>query len=792
MNIENFTIKSQEAIKDSVDIAIKNQNQFVTPLHLLGAILELKDNVIDDLIAKSGGNLGVIYDETSKELSKIPSVSGENIQSNLSQEYNSLLIKAEELSKQSNDNFVTLERLLQALSITKNKASEILKNNGLDAIKLNNVIKEYYAGELSFEATNTVTLSSFRSNETELYAGLSVADYKEAYQCNTFWKNPKILLEFPQEVKSVKIDSIISENEDISIESYERSYIDGKVLLKIYTKGTTYNQVGIKVKADIETNDEYIDSNTQTETGKIRTFVYADYSFIDDAPTYPGGFPAGNAADIYDWNGNGATDDEAPVYHTNLVIQSPTGIATNTRITYTSGGTQNEVLCPDIGIITPDDGGSNATVHMKVSNYFNKSVNQFKIIGKIPYKGNSYVNQDTRSLNSTFSTQMVAGGITIPAELDGKVDVYYSEKDVSITDNETYMNVSDTKYAWKKASSISDWTKVKSYLIDFKDVVLEYKDSYEFSYQVAIPTDIEYGQQTFATHAIECGINEENNLVTYSKTETNKVGLRVEPGALGRLILTKMTNEGNTLNGVEFKLTRTDGEAIEFENNEDNTYITEKNVTSNPNIELQNLYVDVQYKLEETKTPEGYETIDPILFTIKTKSTGGYAFVVVEGSINGNPTIVENKLANGKTDVLVTGASIINNVEKKYTVIYEKGTYGTFTTQTYADQKEGTTTPAFKGEKTAQAGYAFTGWIEEGTTTLVSDADIAKTKVTKDTKYVAQWEASDTKYTVEYYYEENGSYPSKPNGGSVERSGITGQTATVEPTDTQPQMPAIR
>ncbi|MBQ8750645.1 MAG: ATP-dependent chaperone ClpB [Alphaproteobacteria bacterium] len=168
MNIENFTIKSQEAIKDSVDIAIKNQNQFVTPLHLLGAILELKDNVIDDILAKSGGNLGVIYDETSKELSKIPSVSGENIQSNLSQEYNSLLIKAEELSKQSNDNFVTLERLLQALSITKNKASEILKNNGLDAIKLNNVIKEYRKGRLADSQTAEDTFESLKKFTIDL------------------------------------------------------------------------------------------------------------------------------------------------------------------------------------------------------------------------------------------------------------------------------------------------------------------------------------------------------------------------------------------------------------------------------------------------------------------------------------------------------------------------------------------------------------------------------------------------------------------------------------------------
>ena len=117
MNIEKFTLKSQEAIKNSVDLAIKKQNQFVVPMHLLEAILETNDNVIESLIEKSGGNLELLKDKTKKELSKIPSVSGENIESTFSQEYNLLLLKAKELADKSNDTYITLERLFQAFFI---------------------------------------------------------------------------------------------------------------------------------------------------------------------------------------------------------------------------------------------------------------------------------------------------------------------------------------------------------------------------------------------------------------------------------------------------------------------------------------------------------------------------------------------------------------------------------------------------------------------------------------------------------------------------------------------------
>ena len=43
MNIEKYTVKTQEAVKGAIDLAVRKGNQFVTPLHLLGTILDLND-----------------------------------------------------------------------------------------------------------------------------------------------------------------------------------------------------------------------------------------------------------------------------------------------------------------------------------------------------------------------------------------------------------------------------------------------------------------------------------------------------------------------------------------------------------------------------------------------------------------------------------------------------------------------------------------------------------------------------------------------------------------------------
>ena len=68
MNIEKYTVKTQEAVKGAIDLAVRKGNQFVTPLHLLGTILDLNDPTMENLIIESGGNLPVLKSGVASEL----------------------------------------------------------------------------------------------------------------------------------------------------------------------------------------------------------------------------------------------------------------------------------------------------------------------------------------------------------------------------------------------------------------------------------------------------------------------------------------------------------------------------------------------------------------------------------------------------------------------------------------------------------------------------------------------------------------------------------------------------
>lgn len=171
MNVEKLTVKSQEAVKNSVDMAVKLGHQFVTPLHLLSSLLELNEPTLENLITESGGNLPILKKQTEDEIKKLPSVSGENVQSSLSQEYSRLLLEAESFSEKNNDKYVTLERLLQVLAQSSgNKASELLKASGVNPVKLNQAVQAYRKGRLADSETAEDTFESLKKFTIDLTA----------------------------------------------------------------------------------------------------------------------------------------------------------------------------------------------------------------------------------------------------------------------------------------------------------------------------------------------------------------------------------------------------------------------------------------------------------------------------------------------------------------------------------------------------------------------------------------------------------------------------------------------
>ena len=129
MNLNNFTIKSQEAIQKAVEIANRNSNQSIETLHLLKGVMEVDGSVAEFLFNKLGANVNQLTYSINREIEMLPKVSGG--EPYLSRESNEVLTKAEDYSNKCGDQFVAMESIIMALLLVKNKVSQFLKDAGI-------------------------------------------------------------------------------------------------------------------------------------------------------------------------------------------------------------------------------------------------------------------------------------------------------------------------------------------------------------------------------------------------------------------------------------------------------------------------------------------------------------------------------------------------------------------------------------------------------------------------------------------------------------------------------------
>ena len=144
MSLDNFTVKSQEAIQKAAEIASANRNQAVEPLHLLKGILLVDENVVPFLFRKLGVNPDAFSNSLDKEIESLPKVSGGN--QYLSSNSNKALHKAQELTSAAKDEFVSIEQLLLAILSLDDPASRLLKNNGVNEKDLKSAINQLRKG----------------------------------------------------------------------------------------------------------------------------------------------------------------------------------------------------------------------------------------------------------------------------------------------------------------------------------------------------------------------------------------------------------------------------------------------------------------------------------------------------------------------------------------------------------------------------------------------------------------------------------------------------------------------
>jgi ATP-dependent Clp protease ATP-binding subunit ClpB len=144
MNFEKYTIKSQEALQKSAEIAMGNQQQAIEPGHLLKAILETDENVTSYLIKKLNVNQNLLKSKLEEVLHSYPKVSGQ--QPYLSSSLNNVLKQAEKELSEFKDEYIAIEHLLLAVLAGKDKASAVMKDAGFERAGLIKAIKELRGG----------------------------------------------------------------------------------------------------------------------------------------------------------------------------------------------------------------------------------------------------------------------------------------------------------------------------------------------------------------------------------------------------------------------------------------------------------------------------------------------------------------------------------------------------------------------------------------------------------------------------------------------------------------------
>ncbi len=169
MNLNNFTIKSQEAIQNAQQQAESLGQQSIEPAHLFKGILDADDTLIPFILKKVNVNPDKISNGIDTIMNSLPKVEGGRIY--LSDESNKIIQKSISLAKTFGDEFISLEHLLLALVASKDKTGQLLREEGLNEKDVKAAILELRKGakvtSVSAEETYNA-LNKYARNLNEL------------------------------------------------------------------------------------------------------------------------------------------------------------------------------------------------------------------------------------------------------------------------------------------------------------------------------------------------------------------------------------------------------------------------------------------------------------------------------------------------------------------------------------------------------------------------------------------------------------------------------------------------
>lgn len=475
-------------------------------------------------------------------------------------------------------------------------------------------------------ATISISNNNISTQSTEKNAIIEITTERNIGNNQLGWGTGSFLVKLPKEILAVKINNVQVNNSNITISSYEIIENNEGKFIKICTKNSESISQTYTITLDVDITP---DPRIATTEGTIEL-----YGAHDEKGEY---YYSGQ--DIYDVNGNLNTTELVNQTTTSITLVSPNSILTN-QIASEYDSKNNIKISPEIADITPlhKNEKQTAKVGIQLKNNYESTVSEVLIVGKIPFEGNKEV-VSGKDLESEFTTKMTNTGIEIPEELQGKVTVYYSEKEMPTKE------ISNKDNGWTTAENVTEWDNVKTFLIDFEDKKIEQGKEYIFYYKIEMQEEVEFNKVAYSHYGVYfCVDTDEGKYRT--QTESNKLGFRIAEKFNLEIIKTQKEKDKKVAGATySIKEILADGTRVGTK-----TAVTD----GNGNILINNLYAERTYEIQEIKSPNDYElNTDIIRIFAHIAEDGTLTVDKLQGTIKEDIILTKNEGETYKVTVQV-------------------------------------------------------------------------------------------------------------------------------------------
>ena len=459
------------------------------------------------------------------------------------------------------------------------------------------------------------------------------------------WTNGTFLIKVPNEILDVKINEVLVNSLLVNLDSYEIVDNSSGKFIKIKTSNVNPDIYRISIDVDI-TPDPRIATVTK---------YFELYAINEGCEDY---YYSSN--DKYDVDEDNNNSEKVNYRSTKISLVAPNTMLTNQTLTdFDGGGTI--IVSPKIADLKPVYGNNDLEkqiikIGAQIKNNYSSTIDEVIMIGKIPFEGNTYV-VSGGSLESRFSTIMVDTGIEVPTRLQGKVTVYYSENENPSND------LTDVSNGWTLAENVSDWTKIRTWAVDFGDTVLNKGDEFIFYYNVEVPFGVELNKESFSHHGLFFSLNTPEGRYR-TQTEPNKIGIRIAD-KYDLIVKKYQKNVDKTIEEATYRISKLDDEG--------NIEISQTAKTDeNGLIRMTNLYAENVYEIKEIQTPNDYDLNEDAIKIIGhvNRETGALSIEKLAGETRDEIQVTKNE-----GEDYIAHVNVEDEAKAKLKIVkYEQGT----------------------------------------------------------------------------------------------------------------------